>query len=100
MTQRELDLREARLVFETYQKVKQHCLDTLSNVLVSPDDIDEELGYLTTSVVKSIMRLLGYKEECDFAFETVLFALDDGDDFNFILKLLYGFGYCCEREEE
>ena len=100
MTQRELDLREARIVFETYQKVKQHCLDTLSNVLVSPDDIDDELGWLTSSVVKSIMRLLGYKETCDFAFDAILVALDDLDDFDFVIRMLYSFGTCLDREEE
>lgn len=100
MTQRELDLREARIVFDTYQKVRQHCLDTLSDASISPDDIDDELGWLTSSVVKSIMRLLGYKEDCDFAFETILVALDDLDSFEFVIRMLYSFGTCLEREEE
>ena len=98
MTQRELDLRYARIVFDTYQKVKQHCLNTLSNVLVSPDMVDDKLTHLTNSVVESIVVLLGYKSECQFAFEVVLFALEDGDSFEYVLRSLYSVGTCCGEE--
>ena len=69
-------------------------------MLVSPDDIDDELGFLTDTVVKSIMRLLGYKVNCDFAFETILVALDDLDSFDFVIRMLYSFGTCLDREGE